>query len=127
MALLDCAALAPPRLPPCPCLFPPVPDLSYPHIYPTAPWHRAGTLRFVIDVNWRPAFLLFPPPAAYKFTVTRLQLPPCPAQGAHTTVVIDVNWRPVFWDDEAAAKAAVLEYIQQAHILKVTDEVSIGI
>ena len=46
------------------------------------------------------------------------------AQGGHTTVVIDVNWRPVFWDDEAAAKAAVLDYIQQAHILKVTDEVS---
>ncbi len=44
-------------------------------------------------------------------------------QGGHTTVVIDVNRRPVFWDDEAAAKAAVLEYIQQAHILKVTDEV----
>lgn len=43
-------------------------------------------------------------------------------EGGHTTVVIDVNWRPVFWDDEAAAKAAVLEYIQQAHILKVTDE-----
>ncbi|KAI7846208.1 hypothetical protein COHA_000278 [Chlorella ohadii] len=43
-------------------------------------------------------------------------------EGGHTTVVIDVNWRPVFWDDEAAAKSAVLDYIQQAHILKVTDE-----
>lgn len=48
---------------------------------------------------------------------------PSASQGGHTTVVIDVNWRPVFWDDETAAKAAVLEYIQQAHILKVTDEV----
>ncbi|KAL4432540.1 hypothetical protein ABPG77_000477 [Micractinium sp. CCAP 211/92] len=43
-------------------------------------------------------------------------------EGSHCTVVIDVNWRPVFWDDEASAKATVLEYIQQAHILKVTDE-----
>lgn len=47
-------------------------------------------------------------------------------QGSHCTVVIDVNWRPVFWDDEASAKATVLEYIQQAHILKVTDEVTAG-
>jgi fructokinase len=39
-------------------------------------------------------------------------------------VVVDVNWRPVFWGDEAAAKAAVLPYAQQAHILKVTDEAS---
>ena len=38
-------------------------------------------------------------------------------------MVLDVNWRPVFWDDEATAKATVLEYIKQAHILKVTDEV----
>jgi sugar/nucleoside kinase (ribokinase family) len=38
-------------------------------------------------------------------------------------VVIDVNWRPVFWDDEAAAKEAVLQYCQQADVLKITDEV----
>ncbi|PSC74999.1 Haloalkane dehalogenase [Micractinium conductrix] len=43
-------------------------------------------------------------------------------EGNHCTVVLDVNWRPVFWDDEATAKATVLEYIKQAHILKVTDE-----
>lgn len=48
-----------------------------------------------------------------------------PTQGGHTVVVIDVNWRPVFWDDERAAKAAVLAYIQQAHVLKVTDEASV--
>jgi fructokinase len=45
-------------------------------------------------------------------------------QSGHCTVVVDVNWRPVFWGDEAVAKAAVLPYAQQAHILKVTDEAS---
>ncbi|EFN55549.1 hypothetical protein CHLNCDRAFT_134013 [Chlorella variabilis] len=39
-------------------------------------------------------------------------------EGGSCCVIIDVNWRPVFWDDEAAAKAAVLQYIQQADILK---------
>lgn len=52
--------------------------------------------------------------------------PARPLQGGSCCVIIDVNWRPVFWDDEAAAKAAVLQYIQQADILKVTDEASAG-
>lgn len=43
-------------------------------------------------------------------------------EGGRCCVVIDVNWRPVFWDDEAAAKEAVLQYCQQADVLKITDE-----
>ncbi|MGF1514111.1 MAG: carbohydrate kinase [Elainellaceae cyanobacterium] len=37
-------------------------------------------------------------------------------------VVIDVNWRPMFWPQPDAAKPAVLELIQQADILKLSDE-----
>lgn len=43
-------------------------------------------------------------------------------EGGGCCVIIDVNWRPVFWDDERAAKTTIVEYIQQADILKVTDE-----
>ncbi|MEO0406084.1 MAG: carbohydrate kinase [Cyanobacteria bacterium P01_A01_bin.135] len=37
-------------------------------------------------------------------------------------VVLDVNWRPMFWPQPEAAKATVLDFMQQAHILKVADE-----
>lgn len=70
-----------------------------------------------------PLLTLPPPPARSPLPCSHHK----PMQGGHTTVVIDVNWRPVFWDDEAAAKATVLEYIKQAHILKVTDEVRGGL
>ena len=37
-------------------------------------------------------------------------------------VVIDVNWRSVFWDDEQRAKSIILEVLNQADYLKLTDE-----
>lgn len=103
--------------------------MAWPLAWPLA-WRIL--LAWCILLVWR--ILLFLqalcPPAALgakgaHTTEPLAHLPPAAlgAQGGHSTVVIDVNWRPVFWDDEAAAKAAVLEYIQQAHILKVTDEV----
>ena len=37
-------------------------------------------------------------------------------------VVIDVNWRSVFWDDESRAKSIILEVLNHADYLKLTDE-----
>jgi fructokinase len=38
------------------------------------------------------------------------------------SVIIDVNWRPVFWQDLAAAREIVKNFVPFADILKVTDE-----
>ncbi len=37
-------------------------------------------------------------------------------------VVLDVNWRPMFWPNPDEAKPAVLDLIQRADILKLSDE-----
>ncbi len=37
-------------------------------------------------------------------------------------VVIDVNWRSVFWDNERRAKSIILEVLNHADYLKLTDE-----
>lgn len=37
-------------------------------------------------------------------------------------MIIDVNWRPVFFEDPEKAPEVVLPYVQQADILKLTDE-----
>lgn len=69
------------------------------------------------------------------------------AEGGRATVIVDVNWRPVFWtryvappaaddasapaltsrghhvaDADAPARRAILEYVEVADVLKVTDE-----
>lgn len=43
--------------------------------------------------------------------------------GGRAAIIVDVNWRPVFWEDAApTARDIILDYIEQAHLLKVTDE-----
>ena len=42
-------------------------------------------------------------------------------------LLIDVNWRPVFWGtttltEEAAARKEIMEFVQQADVVKLTDE-----
>lgn len=37
-------------------------------------------------------------------------------------IVIDLNWRPIFWPDPEAAIAQILEFVQQADILKLSLE-----
>lgn len=73
-----------------------------------------------------PGSWLVPPPSLPAHLLASPSPPPPPRQQGSGVVIIDVNWRPVFWQDEAAAKAAIAEYIQQADILKVTDEVGCG-
>lgn len=36
-------------------------------------------------------------------------------------VLVDINWRPVFWDDQEAAKKEILEYLELADIVKISD------
>lgn len=44
------------------------------------------------------------------------------AEKGSCIVVIDVNWRPVFWHDANDAKKIIEDFVNQADILKVTDE-----
>jgi len=37
-------------------------------------------------------------------------------------VLVDVNWRPVFFKDPEAAPAVIKPYVEQADIVKVTEE-----
>ncbi len=46
---------------------------------------------------------------------------------AHGSLVLDVNWRSVFWDSEARGRAAVLDLIAQAQILKLSDDEATGL
>ena len=39
-----------------------------------------------------------------------------------TQVLVDVNWRPVFWDDHETAPQRIREYVDQADILKLSDD-----
>lgn len=43
-------------------------------------------------------------------------------QQAKAKLFIDVNWRPVFWRNSAAAKLQILEILEQADLIKCTDE-----
>lgn len=36
-------------------------------------------------------------------------------------VFVDVNWRPVFWEDTDAAKKTILEFLDLADIVKISD------
>jgi fructokinase len=36
-------------------------------------------------------------------------------------VLVDINWRPVFWDDQEVAKKEILEYLELADIVKISD------
>lgn len=44
------------------------------------------------------------------------------ARQAGVTVVVDVNWRSVFWEDETYGKASVMALIEQADLLKISDD-----
>ena len=44
------------------------------------------------------------------------------AQENQVRVFIDINWRPVFWRDSEAAKVLIMEILQQADLIKCTDE-----
>lgn len=37
-------------------------------------------------------------------------------------MLIDVNWRPVFFEEETAAKKVIYPYVEQADVLKMSDE-----
>ncbi|MGB3766852.1 MAG: carbohydrate kinase [Phormidesmis sp.] len=37
-------------------------------------------------------------------------------------IFIDVNWRPVFWDDSEVAKSSIMTILEQADLIKCTDE-----
>jgi fructokinase len=44
------------------------------------------------------------------------------ARQAGATVVVDVNWRSVFWQDQTYGKASVMALIEQADLLKISDD-----
>jgi fructokinase len=44
------------------------------------------------------------------------------ARQVGVTVVVDVNWRSVFWEDEHYGKASVMALIEQADLLKLSDD-----
>lgn len=41
---------------------------------------------------------------------------------SNCTLIIDVNWRPVFWDDISEAHKIISEFVQDADIVKITDD-----
>lgn len=49
---------------------------------------------------------------SYPTTALALRKAVKAAKGVGATVLIDVNWRPVFWEDGAAAKRVIMEYLQ---------------
>jgi fructokinase len=57
-------------------------------------------------------------PESSVAAVTALQQ----ARQAGVTVVVDVNWRSVFWEDGSYGKASVMALIEQADLLKVSDD-----
>mmetsp|Transcript_4593 Transcript_4593/g.11797 ORF Transcript_4593/g.11797 Transcript_4593/m.11797 type:complete len:412 (-) Transcript_4593:102-1337(-) len=59
---------------------------------------------------------------AYPVTRKTMEEVVARAKAAGTAVLIDVNWRPVFFDDHAAAKAMIEEYVAKADLVKITDE-----
>ena len=42
--------------------------------------------------------------------------------GLQLQVLVDVNWRPVFFKDPEDAPAVIKPYVEQADIVKVTEE-----
>ena len=44
------------------------------------------------------------------------------AQENQVKIFIDVNWRPVFWKDLEAAKSSIMTILEQADLIKCTDE-----
>jgi fructokinase len=39
-----------------------------------------------------------------------------------TIVMVDVNWRPVFWENPDTATDEIVPFVQQADLVKITDE-----
>ncbi|PNW73509.1 hypothetical protein CHLRE_13g561850v5 [Chlamydomonas reinhardtii] len=58
---------------------------------------------------------------SYPTTALALRKAVKAAKGVGATVLIDVNWRPVFWEDGAAAKRVIMEYLQSADVIKLSD------
>ncbi|KAG2424047.1 hypothetical protein HXX76_014868 [Chlamydomonas incerta] len=58
---------------------------------------------------------------SYPTTALALRTAVKAARGVGATVLIDVNWRPVFWEDQAAAKRVIMEYLQSADVIKLSD------
>jgi fructokinase len=36
-------------------------------------------------------------------------------------VFVDINWRPVFWPDPEAARPVILEFLESADLVKISD------
>ena len=59
---------------------------------------------------------------AYPMTREAMQEAVKIAKAADTTVLVDINWRPVFWDEPDKALDTIMPYVQQADLVKLTDE-----
>ena len=43
-------------------------------------------------------------------------------QNENCKLLVDVNWRTVFWKDEDLAREDIMDFVQQANVVKLTDE-----
>ncbi|TVQ07203.1 MAG: carbohydrate kinase [Leptolyngbya sp. DLM2.Bin27] len=59
---------------------------------------------------------------AYPTTAAAMVRARNQAQQAGTKIVIDLNWRPVFWAEVAIAPPRIREFLQAAHLLKLSRE-----
>lgn len=59
---------------------------------------------------------------AYSETGKAMQDAMALAKEAGTLVMIDCNWRPVFWDEPDSALDVIRPFMDQADLVKITDE-----
>lgn len=59
---------------------------------------------------------------AYSETSQAMQDAMALAKKASTLVMIDCNWRPVFWDEPDSALDVIRPFMEQADLVKITDE-----
>lgn len=59
---------------------------------------------------------------AYDMTGIAIRTAVAAAKEHQICVLIDVNWRPVFFKDPSCVRDAVVEFVRQADIVKLTDE-----
>ncbi|KAG2498363.1 hypothetical protein HYH03_003622 [Edaphochlamys debaryana] len=58
---------------------------------------------------------------SYPATAEALRAAVAAARERRAVVLVDVNWRPVFWEDTEAAKPIIMEYLQHADLIKLSD------
>jgi len=58
---------------------------------------------------------------AYPKTKEAFEAAAAAAKEGKTKLMVDVNWRPVFWEDVPVAKDVIIEFLNKADIVKISD------